>query len=97
MKGVDDQKAALLEKQILDLWDRVYQAWMMSSAEPSVGPSVSTGAVFASWDNFMDGMQKTPGITSMILIEWVTANVLLYLYICSLQDFYFNIPFFYPG
>jgi hypothetical protein len=63
MKDVDDQKAALLEKQILELWDRVYQAWMMSSAEPSVGPTVTTGAVFASWDKFIDGMQKTPGIT----------------------------------
>lgn len=64
---MDDQKAALLEKQILDLWDRVYQAWMMSSTEPSVGPTVTTGAVFDSWDNFMDGMQKTPGITTMLL------------------------------
>jgi hypothetical protein len=63
MKDVDDQKAALLEKQILELWDRVYQAWMMSSAEQSVGPTVTTGAVFTSWNNFIDGMQKTPGIT----------------------------------
>jgi hypothetical protein len=67
MKDVEDQKAVLVEKQILDLWDRVYQAWMMSSAQPSVGPSVTTGAVFSSWDNFMDGVQKTPGITNMIL------------------------------
>lgn len=64
MKDVDDQKAALLEKHILELWDRVYQAWMMSSAEPSVGPTVTTGAVFASWDNFIDGIQKTPGTSS---------------------------------
>jgi hypothetical protein len=64
MKDVDDQKAALLEKHILELWDRVYQAWMMSSTEPVVGPTVNTGAVFASWDNFIDGIQKTPGTTS---------------------------------
>lgn len=83
---MDNQKAALLEKQILDLWDRVYQAWMMSSGEPSVGPTVTTGAVFTSWDNFMDGMQKTPGITNMILIVWVTISVLLYLCISSLQE-----------
>jgi hypothetical protein len=64
MKDEDDQKAALLEKHILELWDRVYQAWMMSYSEPAVGPTVSTGAVFASWDNFIDGIQKTPGNTS---------------------------------
>ncbi|PSN29582.1 hypothetical protein C0J52_27811 [Blattella germanica] len=60
MKNVDDEKAVQLEKQILELWDRVYQAWMMSQTEKSVGPVVTKEAVFASWDNFMDGMQKTP-------------------------------------
>ncbi|KDR24460.1 transmembrane protein 245 isoform X2 [Zootermopsis nevadensis] len=76
MKDVDNQKAALLEKQILDLWDRVYQAWMMSSGEPSVGPTVTTGAVFTSWDNFMDGMQKTPELFNVnAMVAFAKENV----------------------
>ena len=62
MKNVEDEKTIQFEKQILELWDRVYQAWLMSSTEKSMGPVVTKEAVFASWDNFMDGMQKTPGM-----------------------------------
>ncbi|PNF24150.1 Transmembrane protein 245 [Cryptotermes secundus] len=76
MKDVDDQKAALLEKQILELWDRVYQAWLMSSTEPSVGPTVTTGAVFSSWNNFIDGMQKTPELFNVnAMVTFAKENV----------------------
>lgn len=76
MKDVDDQKADQLEKQILDLWDRVYQAWMMSSQEASVGPAVTPGAVFASWDNFMDGVQKTPELFNVnAMVAFAKENV----------------------
>lgn len=63
LKDVDKAKAAEFEKHVLEFWDRVYQAWLMGSVESSsnVGPKVSSSAVFASWENFLDTIQKTPG------------------------------------
>lgn len=60
--GVKEEKAAELEKRALELWDRVYQAWMMNALEQkTVGPKVTASAVYQTWDHFVDGFQKTPG------------------------------------
>lgn len=63
MKDVEPSKAAELEKHVLEFWDRVYQAWLMSNVEsPSmVGPKVPLSAVSASWNNFIESVRKTPG------------------------------------
>jgi len=39
MKDVEARKAADLERNVLEFWDRVYEAWLMSAIESSsVGP-----------------------------------------------------------
>ena len=48
---------------MLELFDRVYQAWMMAnSSDNFVGPVVSNSATSQSWYDFIAGLQKTPGI-----------------------------------
>jgi len=62
MKDVEASKAADLERNVLEFWDRVYQAWLMSAIESSsVGPKVPSSAVASSWKNFIDIVQNTPG------------------------------------
>nr|CAD7430971.1 unnamed protein product [Timema monikensis] len=69
LKDVDQSKAVELEQQLLELWDHVYQAWMMSAVETSpVGPSVSSSAVFASWDNVLNYFHKTPELFNVTAI-----------------------------
>ncbi|XP_063221270.1 transmembrane protein 245 [Bacillus rossius redtenbacheri] len=77
LEEVEEEKAVQIEKQLLELWDRVYQAWMMSGAEPSaVGPSVSSSAVFASWENMQDLVQKTPELFNVnALIAFAKENL----------------------
>ncbi|KAG8226008.1 hypothetical protein J437_LFUL015934 [Ladona fulva] len=54
-----------LESQVLELWDRVYQAWVMgSSSNTANGPHVTDEAVLSSWDNLLDTVKKTPALTN---------------------------------
>jgi hypothetical protein len=75
----DPVKAAQLEHQVLELWDRVYQAWVMSSAAvatenhtgTTAGPSVSSEAVLSSWESLVSRITSTPGVCiHQISIYW---------------------------
>lgn len=59
MSEVDPIKSEKLEKQVLELFDRLYQAWMTS--ETTNGPKVTTNAVTSSWEAFIEDIQKSPG------------------------------------
>lgn len=59
MNDVDSAKSIKLEKQVLELWDRVYQTWM--SSEDEHGPKVTQAAVETSWNAFLDDIKKSPG------------------------------------
>lgn len=59
MTDVESAKSAKLEKQVLELWDRLYQTWM--AADDAHGPKVTPNAVQNSWDAFIDDIQKSPG------------------------------------
>ncbi|KAK3925418.1 Transmembrane protein 245 [Frankliniella fusca] len=67
LKNADADKAELLEQRVLELWDRIYQAWMMTSTEVpgAMGPKVSSSAVYASWESFVDGVMKTPELLNL--------------------------------
>lgn len=67
LKNADADKADLLEQRVLELWDRIYQAWMMTSTDVpgSMGPKVSSSAVYASWESFLDGVMKTPELLNL--------------------------------
>lgn len=47
---------------MVELWDRVYQAWV--AAHPpthATGPVVTSEAVAMSFDSLMEGLKRTPG------------------------------------
>lgn len=60
MSDVDSAKSVKLEKQVLELWDRLYQTWM--SSEDGHGPKVTQAAVASSWNSFLDDIKKSPGM-----------------------------------
>ncbi|KAK9746388.1 hypothetical protein QE152_g6196 [Popillia japonica] len=57
MSDVDPAKSEKFEKQVLELWDRIYQTWMTTDHN---GPKVTQEAVQHSWDRFVTDIQKSP-------------------------------------
>ncbi|KAK4309698.1 hypothetical protein Pmani_018695 [Petrolisthes manimaculis] len=66
----DEVKAAQLEQQVVEVWDRVYQAWVVAHP-PSPGPQVTSEAVQLSFDSLVDGLRKTPGVVSISFVTEV--------------------------
>lgn len=61
VKDLEPVKAELFEKKVLELWDRLYQAWMMSDeATDMIGPTVDVAAAFSVWESFKESFGKMP-------------------------------------
>ncbi|KAK5647698.1 hypothetical protein RI129_002590 [Pyrocoelia pectoralis] len=74
VNNVDDAKSAKLEKQVLELWDRLYQNWM--SSDNVHGPQVTTAAIQYSWNAFIDDIQKSPEMFNIQgITEFVKQNI----------------------
>ncbi|XP_044746913.1 transmembrane protein 245 [Coccinella septempunctata] len=74
MNDVNTSKSEKIEKQILELWDRVYQSWMTSNS-PN-GPSVTQEAVLSSWEAFVADIKKSPEMFNISgLIEFGKQNI----------------------
>ncbi|EFA06639.1 transmembrane protein 245 [Tribolium castaneum] len=74
MTDVDSAKSEKLEKQVLELWDRVYQSWM--STTDANGPKVTEDAVRVSWENFISDIQRSPEMFNLNgIVDFAKQNV----------------------
>ena len=61
VKDLEPAKAELMERKVVELWDRLYQAWMMSNdSVDMIGPTVDIEAAYSVWESFKDSFGKTP-------------------------------------
>jgi hypothetical protein len=61
LDGVNEEKIAELERMILELYDRIYLAWLATNDDSTIGPKVTSDAVYQMWDSFTLNIHKATG------------------------------------
>lgn len=61
LNGLSEDKVNEMERLLLELWDRIYQAWLVNTDGKVIGPKVTSDAVYEIWNSFTLNMKKTSG------------------------------------
>lgn len=76
----DSEKVRELETIVLELWDRVYQAWFINSYDNTVtGPKVTSEAVYQMWDQLTSNVKNTPSLGTNAVMNFVNDNMAILL------------------
>ncbi|XP_037091821.1 transmembrane protein 245-like isoform X2 [Pollicipes pollicipes] len=69
-KGAGAQSQEQLERQTLELWERLYQAWVGSMvAAPAVGPVVDAAGVASAWHLWVDRVRNSADLLNMDTLQ----------------------------
>lgn len=73
-RGTSAQSQAQLERQTLELWERLYQAWVTSVVSaPAVGPVVDAAGVASAWNLWIQRVQNS---TDLFAVDMIKVSVL---------------------
>lgn len=61
LDGANEEKVAELERMLLELYDRIYLAWLASTDDATIGPKVTSDAVYQIWDSLTLNIHKATG------------------------------------
>ena len=69
-KGAGAQSQDQLERETVELWTRLYQAWVSSVvAAPAIGPVVDTAGLASAWQVWLEKVQSYPDLLTVDAVK----------------------------